>query len=87
MMARAFARFGGRSGQRDVVTPEQLAVLTDRLLLVWGEQDDFLPVAHVQDNCRLAGCRPIRIISGAGHSPNWEQPEQLLKVIQEFLDE
>ena len=86
-MARAFSRFAGWSGQRDVVTTDQLAVLADRLLLVWGEQDDFLPIAHVQDNCRLAGCNPIRIIPGAGHSPNWERPEQLLNVIQEFLNE
>jgi pimeloyl-ACP methyl ester carboxylesterase len=87
MMARAFSRFAGWSGQRDVVTTDELAGLADRLLLVWGQRDDFLPIAHVQDNCRLAGCNPIRIIPGAGHSPNWEQPEQLLNVIQEFLSE
>ena len=87
MMARAFSRFAGRSGQRDVITTEQLAVLADRLLVVWGEQDGFLPIAHVQESCRLAGCNPIRIIPGAGHSPNWEQPDLLLNVIQEFLSE
>jgi pimeloyl-ACP methyl ester carboxylesterase len=87
LMARAFTTFGGWSGQRDVVTPDQLAVLADRLLVVWGEQDKFLPIADVQTSLRLAGCSPVRIIPGSGHSPNWERPELLLNVILEFLSE
>jgi pimeloyl-ACP methyl ester carboxylesterase len=87
MMARAFTRFAGLSGQRDVVTTDQLRRLTDRLLLVWGEQDDFLPLARIERACALAGCSPVRIIPGAGHSPNWEKPDLLLNIIQEFLSE
>jgi pimeloyl-ACP methyl ester carboxylesterase len=85
-MARAFTRFAGISGQRDVVTVDQLRNIAERLLLIWGERDDFLPVAHVRRVCALAGCSDVRIIPGAGHSPNWEQPERLLNVINEFLE-
>ena len=87
LMARAFTQFAGFSGQRDVVTTDQLQRMADRLLLVWGERDDFLPIADIQARCTLAGCHPARIIPGAGHSPNWERPALLLNVIQEFLNE
>ena len=87
LMARAFTQFSRVSGQRDVLTADQLRALADRLLLVWGERDKFMPVTTVQQRCALAGCSAVRIIPGAGHSPNWEQPAQLLKVIQEFLSD
>jgi pimeloyl-ACP methyl ester carboxylesterase len=87
LMAQAFTQFAGLSGQRDVLTADELRALADRLLLVWGEWDDFLPVASVRRACALAGCRPVRIIPGAGHSPNWEQPGELLNVIEDFLSE
>jgi pimeloyl-ACP methyl ester carboxylesterase len=85
LMARAFARFAGIAGQRDVLSTDQLSGLAPRLLLVWGEQDDFLPRADAQRACALAGCRPVHIIPDAGHSPNWERPELLLNVIKDYL--
>ena len=87
LMARAFTQFAGLIGQRDVLTTDELRALADRLLLVWGEWDAFLPVTSVRRTCALAGCRPVRIIPGAGHSPNWEQPGELLNVIEDFLSE
>lgn len=87
LLARAFTRFSSIAGQRDVVSVDELRAVAGRLLLVWGERDRFLSVRSVERNCALAGCRPVRIIPGAGHSPNWEQPERLLKVIQEFLSD
>ncbi len=86
-MARAFTRFASMRGQRDVVSVDQLRRLADRLLLIWGERDRFLPLADIQQNCALAGCREVRIIPGAGHSPNWERPEMLLDIIRDFLNE
>jgi pimeloyl-ACP methyl ester carboxylesterase len=84
-LARAFVQFAGLSGQRDVVNAAELRAIADRLLLVWGEWDNFLPVSKVERVLALAGCGTVRIIPGAGHSPNWEQPEFLLKTIQAFL--
>ena len=85
IMARAFVRFAGVAGQRDVLSTDQLSRLADRLLLVWGERDEFLPPAEAQRASALAGCQPVRIIPGAGHSPNWEQPQLLLNVITGHL--
>lgn len=85
-MARAFVRFADLRGQRDVLSSAELHGLGDRLLLVWGERDNFLPVQDVARTAALAGCPEVRIIPAAGHSPNWENPEALLKMIHEFLE-
>ncbi len=85
LMARAFMRFAGVAGQREVLSPDEVSRIADRLLVVWGEQDEFLPLADVSQACALAGCQPARIIPDAGHSPNWEQPRSLLNVIIEYL--
>ena len=85
-MTRAFVRFAGLRGQRDVLGTEQLRAIADRLLVVWGERDRFLPVADAQRATALAGCAEVRMIPRAGHSPNWENPEALLTVITEFLE-
>jgi pimeloyl-ACP methyl ester carboxylesterase len=85
-MARALVQFADWRGQRDVVGPDQLRALGPRLLLVWGERDAFLPINDAQRACALAGCRAVHIIPGAGHSPNWEQPELVRKAITEHLE-
>lgn len=84
--ARAFVRFAGLRGQRDVLTTDELRAFSQRLLLVWGERDTFLPVHAVARRAVLAGCPEVRIIPGAGHSPNWENPAALLDVINDFLE-
>jgi pimeloyl-ACP methyl ester carboxylesterase len=86
-MARAFTRFASLRGQRDVLTLDELRAVADRLLVIWGEQDGFLPLADTRQICVLAGCGEVRIIRGAGHSPNWERPDLLLDTIREFLNE
>jgi 4,5:9,10-diseco-3-hydroxy-5,9,17-trioxoandrosta-1(10),2-diene-4-oate hydrolase len=85
MLARAFAQFAGPDGQREVLSEAELTLLRERLLVIWGERDTFLPVTDVVQACALAGCKAVRMIPRAGHSPNWEQPEQLLKEIRDFL--
>jgi pimeloyl-ACP methyl ester carboxylesterase len=85
-MSRAFVRFAGWRGQRDVLTADELRSLADRLLLVWGERDRFLPVYDVKRAIALAGCAAVRMIPHAGHSPNWENPDALLEVISQFLE-
>ncbi|HET9438666.1 MAG TPA: alpha/beta fold hydrolase [Longimicrobiales bacterium] len=86
-LARAFVQFAGRAGQRDVLSAEELARLGRRLLVVWGERDTFLPVAEVERACALAGCSAVRNIPRAGHSPNWEQPQLVLRAVEDFLSD
>ena len=84
-MARAFVRFASLRGQREFLSQIELQQLRERLLVVWGEWDDFLPMPDVKRAAALAGCADVRIIPGAGHSPNWEQPDALLAIVEEHL--
>jgi pimeloyl-ACP methyl ester carboxylesterase len=81
-MARAFTQFRS-SG--DVLDASELAALSTRLALVWGARDKLVPERTVQHAVALAGCGAVRIIPGAGHSPNWEQPAAVLQEIKAFL--
>jgi pimeloyl-ACP methyl ester carboxylesterase len=86
VMTRAFVRFAGLHGQRDVLSGDELRSIADRLLVVWGARDRFLPAADVKRATALAGCAEVRMIPSAGHSPNWENPDALVNVITEFLE-
>ena len=85
LLARAFTCFAGWEGQRDVVTTADLSALRGRLRVLWGEWDSLLRVSEVDRALALAGCEPARIIPAAGHSPNWENPDAVLKEIHAFL--
>jgi pimeloyl-ACP methyl ester carboxylesterase len=85
-MTRAFVRFAGLHGQRDVLSADELRSIADRLLVAWGARDTFLPINDVKHVAALAGCAELRMIPRAGHSPNWENPDALLQVITEFLE-
>ena len=82
LLAQAFTLFGSSS---DVLTLAELAALAPRLMLAWGERDRLVSRADVERVAALAGCPPVRIIPGAGHSPNWEQPQAVLDEIAAFL--
>ena len=55
-------------------------------LILWGEQDRYLPV---EDGYRLKAAIPdsrLIIIPKTGHIPMWEQPEFVNREIASFLD-
>jgi pimeloyl-ACP methyl ester carboxylesterase len=53
-------------------------------LLVWGEQDDFVPASH-QDAllARIPDAR-LNVYAGAGHAVHWEQPERFATDVAQF---
>ena len=54
-------------------------------LIVWGDQDRIIPVAHGHlAHQALPGSR-LEIIEGAGHFPHVEQPGQLAEVVADFI--
>jgi pyruvate dehydrogenase E2 component (dihydrolipoamide acetyltransferase) len=75
--------FASAAGQREVVTPEELQCITMPVMVMWGERDRLLPVAHAR---RAAGHMPaatLRLVPRAGHSPNWEAPSIVASAIRE----
>jgi len=68
---------------------EDLMLVLDRIktptLILWGEKDDILPVkdAHIiKDKIKNS---EIKIIQQAKHSPHKENPDELAKLIIDFL--
>jgi pimeloyl-ACP methyl ester carboxylesterase len=67
--------------------PAEAAAITAPTLLVWGDQDALVPRA--QQDALLSAIPNSRLIvyEGAGHSPNWEQPERVAHDVDMFLRE
>lgn len=65
--------------------PQNLARVTARTLLVWGEHD---PVFPVSDGRRLLDILPdarLHVIRGAGHLAHEEAPDEVAATIVDFL--
>ncbi len=72
----------------------QVVSATDRLhlsaahptLIVWGDRDPMIPVAHAQAaHAAIPGSR-LEIFEGAGHFPHAEFPERFAEVVSEFIE-
>ncbi len=54
--------------------------------IIWGEQDRIIPVAQAEALHRQVPESRLDIITECGHLPYLEQPEELTRLILEFLD-
>jgi pimeloyl-ACP methyl ester carboxylesterase len=78
-----------RMRQMNLLEPGPLlARITAPTLLLWGEQDAMIPVAHAQDYLRAlpaAAQARLATLPGVGHLPQEERPADGLAVLQAFL--
>ena len=59
--------------------------ITAPALIVWGREDALVPVVYAGEFAgRLADAR-VEIIEGAGHVPQWEQPDSVRPLVLDFL--
>ncbi|MHA3024583.1 alpha/beta fold hydrolase [Mycobacterium sp. BMJ-28] len=72
-----------KAGTRSPVS-EILAGLGKPVLVVWGERDVLTPTAPNVTQFTAAGLPP-HIISGSGHSPMVEKPDEFFTAIREFV--
>ena len=72
------------SGQR-VSAHDRLALAAPMpTLIVWGERDSFIPVAHgVAAHAAMPGSR-LEIFPGAGHMPHDHDPDRFAAVLTDF---
>lgn len=55
-------------------------------LIVWGDRDPFIPVAHAHEaHTSIAGSR-LEIFEGSGHFPHRDDPERFTALVEGFLD-
>lgn len=55
-------------------------------LLVWGDRDGVVPLAHAYRAYQAMPGSTLEIIPGAGHFPHHRDPERFLAVVRRFLD-
>lgn len=76
-----------RHGQSSVYTPADLRALTMPVLVVWGQQDRALPVAHAEKALHaISDCRAVTF-EQTGHAPQLERPGTFNQLLLEFLEQ
>ena len=59
--------------------------ITSPTLIVWGRQDRLIPLAHGERYAaKIPGAR-LAVIDQCGHLPALEQPDELYRVVTDFL--
>lgn len=72
-------------GARTDVVREALPRIQAPTLVLWGSDDRWIPVAHADRfAAAIPGARKL-VIEGCGHVPQEERPEELLRLVREFL--
>ena len=100
-MAESFASLGDGDTRRafvhtarSVIDPSgQRVDARDRLylsegiptLLVWGERDPIIPVAHGRAAHELMPHSRLEIFPGAGHFPFNDDPDRFARVVDDFI--
>jgi pyruvate dehydrogenase E2 component (dihydrolipoamide acetyltransferase) len=84
LLATTEAAFGGNHQHIDL--RETLAALQNKALLVWGNEDAVIPVAHAQQASRTPGSR-VDVFEACGHCPHIERAEAFNQLATTFLGE
>lgn len=80
---RAVVNLGGQS-----VSAHDRLYLSARLptLIVWGERDGIIPVAHAHAAHEAMPASRLAIFEGSGHFPHVEEPLRFVQALTEFME-
>lgn len=81
--AVASAAFG--SGMQQPEPAVRLAAIDRPVLLIWGERDRVIPVAHAFDAVTSLPDALLKVLPGIGHVPQVEQPAAVATAIDRFV--
>ncbi len=84
LVATSNAAFG--DGQQRIDLRDTLAGLNIPVLVVWGDADAVIPVAHTQEAKRAPHSR-LEVFAGSGHCPHIERADAFNQLVQSFLVE
>ena len=71
-------------GQSEIVL-DRLSDLPVPTLIVWGDSDQIIPVAHAHEAARRVRRGQLAIIPDCGHMPHVERPGLFLEALEPFL--
>jgi pimeloyl-ACP methyl ester carboxylesterase len=72
-------------GQRVSATDRLYLLESMPTMIVWGERDNTIPLAHGRCAHEAVAHSRFRTIPGAAHFPHLEDPDALVGVLREFL--
>ena len=68
------------------VGPELIRTVPMSTLVIWGADDDILPVEDAAAFERdLPNCAAVEVIPGSGHSPHLDNPTAVVEIFRKFL--
>ena len=72
--------------QDDKPTDAGLVGLRAKTLIIWGEDDQWLPAAYAQEYGRRIPGATVQIVPDAGHNVHEDAPDQVNPLLTAFLD-
>jgi pimeloyl-ACP methyl ester carboxylesterase len=73
------------TGQRVDASDRLYLAETMPTLLIWGDRDRFIPVAHGQHAAALMPGSRLEVFRGAGHFPMHDNPLRFARLLREFV--
>jgi pyruvate dehydrogenase E2 component (dihydrolipoamide acetyltransferase) len=70
-------------GRQSLDLTDRIATLTIPVQLIWGREDQIIPVAHAE---ALASRFPVHIIEQAGHLPHMEKAAEVTRLVKRFIE-
>ncbi|WP_183094246.1 alpha/beta fold hydrolase [Nocardioides stalactiti] len=73
--------------QGQIVTMSDRAYLTETMpmAVVWGRDDQVIPVRHSSNVAALAPEASVRVLPDSGHFPHRDHPEEFARLLDEFV--
>ncbi|MDX6626630.1 MAG: hypothetical protein QOE56_1619 [Solirubrobacterales bacterium] len=77
----------GTDGQRVAALDRLYLAEALPLLIIWGDGDPIIPVAHAEETHRQLPSSRLEIFEGVGHVPQLQSPGSFIGAVERFLDE
>lgn len=70
----------------DTTLPESLEALTQPVMLIWGQNDELIPLEQGEAYSRRIDGASLVVIPDAGHNPHIDSPSLVAEAIRNFVD-
>lgn len=72
--------------ESDMLTDEMMSKVASETLLIWGDNDDFVPLKFGKEMHSMIKESDFLVLAGAGHVPHRTKPEIVADAISEFCE-
>jgi hypothetical protein len=74
------------TGQRVNATDRLYLAQEVPTLIVWGDRDPLIPVAHGRHAHRVIKGSVLKVYRGVGHFPHFDEPDRFVEDLVGFID-